>query len=235
MKIYKRVLSLVIALALIVGLIPISAITANAYSWTLTNGGTVTSGQTATITCYGGAAYQITNFEWDCTSNTIATITGTDANGEVIYTRQINGSPYLTKTFCYGGEQYVIEVIKGSIEIGYTIANTAAPKITVTENYSDLPVASAYDYILVENSTSDDAWAPIERHTSTHKMDPQSHTTAQSHRLPTYTVLHSPQTHTSRSTHNKAVTELRVPCPRKIMQLWAHKHGPKHTTTIRTM
>ena len=156
MKIYKRVLSLVIALALIVGLIPISAITANAYSWTLTNGGTVTSGQTATITCYGGAAYQITNFEWDCTSNTIATITGTDANGEVIYTRQINGSPYLTKTFCYGGEQYVIEVIKGSIEIGYTIANTAAPKITVTENYSDLPVASAYDYILVENSTSDD-------------------------------------------------------------------------------
>ncbi|MGM9552706.1 MAG: Ig domain-containing protein [Faecousia sp.] len=155
-NIFKKLLSLVIALALIVGLMPMSAITANADSWDLMNGGTVSSGQTATITCYGVAAWQSTSFEWESTGNTLATITGTNASGEVIYTRQINGSLSVSKIFCYGGEQYVIDVIKGSVKIWYAVANTAFPKITITEKESDVPTASAYDYIKVESSTSDD-------------------------------------------------------------------------------
>lgn len=77
------------------------------------------------------------------------------------------------------------------------------------------------------------------RHTDTHKMDPQSHTTAQS-QAPTLPSSTQPQMHQSRGIHSKAVTDTRGHTPQKNhaalgSQTWPNTrhHNESHRTSAR--
>ena len=131
MKIYKRVLSLVITLALIIGMIPMSAITADALDWGMFDGGTIDAGETATITCYSGGVV-VTNLIFESRGTTVGKLTRYDDDGVLVYEEDILGGVYHGWTYCSG--TYIIEVYYGAIDIQWNGANGGVPTISFEQN-----------------------------------------------------------------------------------------------------
>ncbi len=161
MKVSKRLLSLVLAVIMIVGMIPISTLTANAASWDLKSGGKVYAGEVGTITCYGGAAYQQTNVWFQADYPTMGYVTRYDKNGQQVSQRQICGSADFYDICVTGGETYVVETYVGAIEITYNTANTLNPKIDVVDGGINMePIVKtniypSYELYLSPGETSD--------------------------------------------------------------------------------
>lgn len=145
MKLYKRILSLVITLALVIGMIPMSAITANAFGWGMFDGGTVDAGETATITCYSGGVV-VTNFIFESRGTTIGKLTHYDDDGVLVYEEDILGSCYHGWTYCSG--TYIIEVYYGAIDIQWNGANGGVPTITFEQNNLKM------DYLIKPNMST---------------------------------------------------------------------------------
>lgn len=138
MKIYKRVLSLVITLALIIGMIPMSAITAHAIGEVLSGTYYAEAGETTTVTCRGGAIWQQTHFSIDGFG--IGKVTKYNSDGTVAFEKDIFGSYSYSKTSCVAGEQFVFDMYYGSIEIYFTTSNVGYPALEkVANNQSLIP------------------------------------------------------------------------------------------------
>ncbi len=136
MKIYKRVISLVIALTLIIGMVPMSTITAHAIGEVLRGTYYAEAGETTTVTCLGGAIWAQTHFS--ISGFGIGKVTKYDSDGTVEYEQDIFGSYSGGKTGCLAGEQYVFDMYYGSIEIFFTTSNVGYPRIEKVPNNSSL-------------------------------------------------------------------------------------------------
>ena len=90
MKIYTRALSLFITLALVIGMIPMSAITAHAIGEVLSGTYYAEAGETTTVTCLGGAIWQQTHFSIGGFG--IGKVTKYDSDGTVEFEKDIFGS-----------------------------------------------------------------------------------------------------------------------------------------------
>lgn len=136
MKIYKRVLTLVIVLSLVIGMIPMSTITAHAIGEVLKGTYYAEAGETTTVTCLGGAIWQQTHFSIDGFG--IGKVTKYNSDGTVEFEKDIFGSYSYSKTSCVAGEQFVFDMQYGSIEIFFTTSNVGYPAIEKAANNNSL-------------------------------------------------------------------------------------------------
>ena len=108
-------------------------IVANA-AYGLVDGGTVYAGQTATITCNGYAAWQLTNFIFESQGNTIGKVSKYDRDNNLDYEKEICGGYYSSPIMCEGGTRFVFEIYYGAINIEFNTANTGWPNIEFSNN-----------------------------------------------------------------------------------------------------
>lgn len=134
----KRIVSLLLVIMLIIGMIPLSAIKANALGEVLKGTYYAEAGETTTITCRGGAIYQQTHFS--ISGFGIGKVTKYASDGTVEFEQDIFGSYSYSKTSCVASEAFVFDMYYGSIEVFFTTSNVGWPAIeTVANDNSLLP------------------------------------------------------------------------------------------------
>ncbi len=136
-KHFKKAVSFVIALALVIGMIPFTAITSYALGEVLSGTYWAEAGETTTVTCLGGAAYQQTHFSISC-DTVIGKVTKYNSDGTVDFEKDIFGGYSYTDTSCLKDEKFVFDIYYGSVKIYFTTSNVGYPALEKVANNKSL-------------------------------------------------------------------------------------------------
>ena len=131
---WKRMLSALLLLALVLSLLPGLPMKAEAGGIIPGQLATVDAGQELTIETQGVGQYDVTHMVFQSMGNTIATIVGYDRSGEIIMDVAICDDDYFEqRSNVYGGSRFEIKVLYGQIKVTFNTVGSEDPICTYYE------------------------------------------------------------------------------------------------------
>lgn len=134
MRKIKTIVSVILVLVLLIGTLPVNALTVQASIWP-DEAGTITAGEVAKVTCNGGGSLSSSNIIFKTEGVTLANITGYNADGTVYMEKKFcnTGGDSQIEYYVYGGKYFIVEVLYGTVELSY---NLSVPDIQVESGKS---------------------------------------------------------------------------------------------------